>query len=334
MNPPSAPPAKRSYGQYEPTARALDIVGERWTLLLVRELLHGPQRFTDLRGGLPGIGPNVLAERLRHLVETGVIRRVALPPPAASTVYELTDRGQELRPVVDGLTRFGMQFLGFPTAGDRFRLSWLMRSLEATFRPESAVGVRESYEFRLDGEIFHVRIDDGRAEFRQGPATDPAWIVTTDVTTFIGMGAKIIDGADAWASGRATFEGDPEAGMRSVELLGPHLGSLGGPGGALGAVQDRVRPEAAVGVTESYEFRTEGKVFHVSVDDGSVEVRPGAAEAPAAVFSADLGTFVAMFMGNITAEEAVANALVEFQGDPDAGRRAWEIIDIRPEAQQ
>lgn len=330
--PAASPPSRRTYDQYEPVARALDVVGERWTLLLIRELLPGPRRYTDLRVGLPGIGPNVLAERLRHLQETGLVRRVTLPPPAASNVYELTEVGAELRPVVDGLSRFGMNFLGFPKSDDSFSLRWLMRSLELMFRPEAAVGVHESYEFRLDGEVFHVRVDDGAAEFGEGPATDPAWIVTTDVITFIGMGAKIIDGEEAWASGRATFDGDIEAGMRSVELLGPHLGSLAGPGGALAALQERVLLEPAAGVTESYEFRTEGKAFHVRVDDGEVEVRPGPAESPAAVFSADLATLVAMYMRNIGAEEAVAAGLAQLEGNPEAARRAWNILDMRSPA--
>src|SRR5215211_5215261 len=97
----------RTYGDRCGVARALDLVGERWALLVVRELLLGPKRFTDLRGGLPNLGPDVLAQRLRELEQAGVLRRRVLPPPAASRVYELTERGRELEPVILGLGRWG-----------------------------------------------------------------------------------------------------------------------------------------------------------------------------------------------------------------------------------
>lgn len=321
----------RSYDQYEPAARALDVVGQRWTLLLVREMLSGQKRFTDLRLGLPGIGPNVLAERLAHLQESGLVRRARLPPPAASTVYELTELGEELRPLVGELTRWGRHFLGDPTSTDRFRLSWLIRELEGMFRSEAAIGVHESYEFRLDGAVFHARVDDGQVRIAQGPARDPAWIVTTDLLTFIGMGAKLVDGAEAFASGRAHFWGDPEAGARSVELLGPHLGALGGPGGMLGAIQARVRTEAAVGVSESYEFRVGGPAFHIDVKDGEVDVRAGPAEDPAFVYASDLAIGVAMYLGQMTVEETLAEGGARLDGDLEAAARAWRILDFRTE---
>src|ERR687889_2824463 len=97
----------RSYGDRCGIARALDVVGERWALLVVRELLLGPKRFTDLRAGLPNVGPDVLAQRLRELEAAGVVRRAKLPPPAASKVYELTPRGAELEPVILALGRWG-----------------------------------------------------------------------------------------------------------------------------------------------------------------------------------------------------------------------------------
>ena len=322
-------PTRRTYDQYCPTARALDVLGQRWTLLVVRELMLGPRRFTDLREGLPGIGPNVLAERLGHLGADGLVRRVTLPPPAASTVYELTPLGEELRPAVQELTKFGMHFLGAPQPRDRFRLSWLMRSLEVMFRPDIAAGVHETYEFRLDGEVFNVRVDDGRVQVRHGAAPAPAWVVETDVATFIGLGAKFVDAREAYESGRARFRGDHEAGARSVELLGPHLGSLGGPGGMLGAVQARVRPEAAAGVSETYEFRTEGTAFHIQVEEGEAEVRPGPAEDPAMVFTADLRTLIALYLDETTPEEAVAAGRAELSGDPQAARRAWRLLDLR-----
>jgi DNA-binding HxlR family transcriptional regulator/putative sterol carrier protein len=332
--PSSVAPPRRTYDHYCPAAKALDVVGRRWMLLVVRELLYGSKRFTDLRAGLPGVGPNVLAERLAEMQDDGLIRRVAVPPPTPATIYELTELGEELRPVVLALEKFGLNILGAPSSSDHFRLSWLMRALEAMFRPEAARGVRETYEFRLDEEVFHVRVDDGRMEVREGHADDPAWIVETDVGTFIGLGARIIDGAEAVASGRAKVSGDLAAGMRSIELLGPHLGSLGGPGGMLGALQARVRPEAASGISESYEWRTEGMAFHMQVDDGEVTVLPGPAERPAMRFSADLGTLVEIYLGRTTPEEAVTQGRAQLEGDEAAAPRAWRILDIRHGAKQ
>src|SRR5436190_20653972 len=98
---------KRTYGDRCGVARALDLLGDRWALLVVRELLLGPKRFTDLRAGLPNVGPDVLAQRLRELEAAGIVRRATLPPPAASKVYELTSRGGELEPVVLALGRWG-----------------------------------------------------------------------------------------------------------------------------------------------------------------------------------------------------------------------------------
>jgi DNA-binding HxlR family transcriptional regulator/putative sterol carrier protein len=319
--------AKRSYDQYCPAARALDILGERWTLLVVRELLLGPKRYTDLLEGLPGIGPNVLAERLRHLQEAGIAKRVVLPPPAASNVYQLTEVGEALRPVVHELTRWGLNLMGAPKADDSFRLTWVMRGMEAMFRPEAARGVRETYEFRIDGEVFHVRIDDGTIEVRAGEAADPACVVTTDLMTFLAVGSRRMSGPEAVERGLSTVEGDLEAVERSIEILGPHLGSLGPPGGIVSAVQARVRPEATTGLHESYEFRVNGEVFHMRADDGEAEVRPGPATDPAYVFTTDLGTLLAIAADETTPEAAVAEGRASFEGDPKAGERLWAILE-------
>ena len=222
-----------------------------------------------------------------------------------------------------------MHFLGAPTANDRFRLSWLIRALATMFRSEKALGLHESYEFRLEGEVFHAQVDDGEVQISEGPATDPAWIVTTDVGTFVGLGAGVIDPAEAAARGKATFWGELEAGMRSVELLGPHLGSLRGPGGMLGAVQDRVRPEAAAGLTERYEFRSADEAFHVDVARGEVQVRAGRATDPAFVFSAGLDILIAMYLGQLSVDEALTSAGAQLAGDPEAAARAWTILDLR-----
>src|SRR5947199_3524354 len=121
----------RSYNQFCPAARALDLVGERWTLLVVRELLFGPKRYTDLQEGLPGIGPNVLAARLRALEGAGLVQKRRLPPPAASTVYELTEIGAGLRPVLMDLFQWVLQLLSIPVANDTVKASYWLRTIKA-----------------------------------------------------------------------------------------------------------------------------------------------------------------------------------------------------------
>jgi DNA-binding HxlR family transcriptional regulator/putative sterol carrier protein len=229
--------ARRSYDQYCPAARALDVLGERWTLLIVRELLLGPKRYTDLLGGLPGIGPNVLADRLRHLQAAGVVERSSLPPPAASMVYELTPLGQGLRPVVLSLMTWGLHFLGTPKRGESSNPGWLLQMLEAGADRDAARGVRESYQFCVDGTVLHVDVDDGRVEAHEGPAHDPALVSTTDLDTFLALGARSIAPADAVADGRLEFEGDPEAAERAIRILGARLATLGESGEAVDPVR-------------------------------------------------------------------------------------------------
>src|SRR5579884_2350481 len=116
----------RSYGQYCAVAKALDVIGDRWTLLIVRELLlRGPCRYTDLQHGLPGIATNLLADRLRELEQAGVIRREAAPPPVATTLFRLTSEGEELEPVIRALGRWGARFMPEPDGEEQFRSHWL-----------------------------------------------------------------------------------------------------------------------------------------------------------------------------------------------------------------
>jgi DNA-binding HxlR family transcriptional regulator/putative sterol carrier protein len=220
---------KRSYDQFCPAARALDVLGERWTLLIIRELLLGPKRYTDLVAGLPGIGPNVLAERLRHLQGAGVVERRTLPPPAASAVYELTPLGHGLRPVVLSLMTWGLHFLGAPRPDDSSNPGSLLQLLEAGADHDAARGVRESYQFRVDGAVMHVEVDDGRVEARQGPAADPALVSTTDFDTFLALGARRITPAEAVAAGKLAFEGDSAVAERAIRILGARLASFAEP---------------------------------------------------------------------------------------------------------
>src|SRR6476620_3558966 len=141
--------AKR-YDQYCPMAHALDLVGDRWSLLVVRELMHCSRRYTDLVEGLPGIGTNILATRLRDLETNGVVTRRTLPPPAASRIYELTDYGRALRPVVRELALWGARSLGPPTPGAGLFDGWVANALDIVLAPVAPAG---RFEFRVDGQV-------------------------------------------------------------------------------------------------------------------------------------------------------------------------------------
>jgi DNA-binding HxlR family transcriptional regulator/putative sterol carrier protein len=212
--------AKRRYGQYCALARALDAVGERWTLLVVRELLLGPRRYTDLLDSLPGIGTNLLADRLKELEQQGVVQRTKLPPPAPAAVYELTEYGRELEPAVVALTRWGSRELRKPRRGEHFRPAWLGLAMLAAFQPDAATGVTEKYEFRIGEEVLHACVGDGELEVRQGPSDDPDLTFICDERTL----RKILSGrmtlTGAVAHDEARIAGARAALVRCAEVFG------------------------------------------------------------------------------------------------------------------
>ena len=168
----------KSYNQYCPIAHALDVVGERWSLLVVRELIeHDQLRYSDLHTKLAGCGTNILAARLKELERHGVIRRRRLPPPAASTVYELTEYGQELRPVLHMLAHWGARSIGPPTDEVELEPGWLAGALEMIFL---LVPTDARVEFRVDDEV--ASLVDG--EPLDGPVDDPHAVVECDRTGF------------------------------------------------------------------------------------------------------------------------------------------------------
>jgi DNA-binding HxlR family transcriptional regulator len=185
----------RTYGQFCGIARALDLVGERWALLVVRELVLGPKRFSDLRSGLPGIGSNVLADRLKELERSGVIQRRTLPPPAASAVYELTEYGRELEDALLAFGRWGAKSLGTRAPEEPVRSEWLAVALKAYFRPEAAADLRATVALRLCDGSYRARIDDGSLTMEPAHTSDDGadLVVTTDEETLIGflVGAPI-----------------------------------------------------------------------------------------------------------------------------------------------
>jgi DNA-binding HxlR family transcriptional regulator len=166
----------KRYDQYCPIACSLGLVGERWTLLVVRELMHGPKRYTDLVDGLNGIGTNILAARLKELEAAGLVEKRKLPPPAASTVYELTPTGQELRPVLHELARFGARLMGPPPL-EALDPGWLVDALDLALSPISPAG---RLAFRIGDE--EASLVDGVA--RPGLVDDPDVLVESDAIGF------------------------------------------------------------------------------------------------------------------------------------------------------
>lgn len=212
---------RRSYRQYCTLAEALDVVGERWTLLIVRDLLLGPKRFSDLLEGLPGIGRNLLASRLRHLEAEGLVQRRILPPPGAARVYELTEEGQALRPAMTELSRWGVRRLGEPGPDRAFRPAWAIFPLSYMADLRAARGVRESYEFRVDHEVLHLRVDDGSVEPYAGAAHDPALVATLSGRTMLGLLAGNLAPAEAISAGLVKIEGEPAALERCLSIVAP-----------------------------------------------------------------------------------------------------------------
>jgi DNA-binding HxlR family transcriptional regulator len=202
----------KRYDQYCPVAHALGLVGERWSLLIVRELLLGPKRYTDLAASLPGIGTNILAARLKELEGCGIIAKHRLDPPAASTVYELTPYGLELKSVMRSLALWGLRSIGPPTDEDDFAPGWLYGALDTVFAPAAPAG---SFEFRIGREV--ASIVNGEA--RRGPIEDPDVLVEAEVESFY------------WLFVERRWEGVKVTGER--ELLERLLEAAAGPAPAV-----------------------------------------------------------------------------------------------------
>jgi DNA-binding HxlR family transcriptional regulator len=177
----------RTYGQYCGVARALELVGERWALLIVRDLVLGPRRFTDLQRGLGKIPTNVLSSRLKELEETGVIERRALPRPASGVAYELTEYGRRLEPIVVDLLLWGMESLGDPRPQDNFSGNSFLLGLRVAFQPRAARGLDVTYEIHIEDSVFNVRVANGRLDLADGPADHPDLTIETD----LGLGAVL-----------------------------------------------------------------------------------------------------------------------------------------------
>ena len=171
---------KRAYDDPCGIARALDVVGERWALLVVRELVLGPKRFTDLRTGLQGVSTDVLSQRLRQLEQAGILRQVTLPPPSATRAYELTDRGRELEPVLHALGRWGSREPLPPTARE-MTIDAFAVALSTVFDPARAEGLDAVVALQIGDDHLVARVRDGRLVMRRGQAESPDAVVGADL---------------------------------------------------------------------------------------------------------------------------------------------------------
>jgi DNA-binding HxlR family transcriptional regulator len=202
----------RSYDEYCSLAKSLDLVGDRWTLLIVRELeLRGPSRYTDLRNGLPGIATNLLADRLRELEQAGVVVREEAPPPVATTLFRLTPRGEELRPVLESLVRWGMPLMTERGPDDAVRSHWLAWALELMLtdrRPDSSP---VTIELEVADEPIVLETRDGAVRARSGRADGAGGADATiagEPTPIMGLLLGMMQRADAEAAG-VSIQGDP-----------------------------------------------------------------------------------------------------------------------------
>jgi DNA-binding HxlR family transcriptional regulator len=209
----------RTYGDGCSIARALDVVGERWALLVVRELLLGPKRHTDLRTGLPNASPNVLSERLRELERAGVLRRRKLPPPAGSRVYELTDWGRELEETVLSLGRWAARSPSGRGDAPIVSADSVVLALRARFDPGAAHGLRAVYELRLGEDRFRIEVSDDEIALARGDARRADATIDTDPGTLDAVlwGGRSL--ADAQRAGTMTIDGDEAAVERLAALF-------------------------------------------------------------------------------------------------------------------
>jgi DNA-binding HxlR family transcriptional regulator len=209
--------AKRDYDDGCAAAHGLALIGERWALLVVRELLLGPKRFTDLRAGLPGISPNVLTQRLEELEHAAIVRRRKLTRPAAAWVYELTQWGMQLEPVVVALGRWAARSPFLPEGS--LGVDSLILSFRTMFDRHAAGGFSASVELRIGEDRFHADVNRGRMELVPGSVDQPDTIIEGEADAFAGVvygGRKL---ADALRKGDLKIEGDKAAARRFLTLF-------------------------------------------------------------------------------------------------------------------
>jgi DNA-binding HxlR family transcriptional regulator len=222
--------AEHSYHQYCPVAHALDLVGDRWTLLIIRDLLVGPKRFVDLQTGLPGLGTNILTARLKGLEQNGVVARRFLPPPAASTVYELTPYGTKLEESLTALAHWGAQSLGSLQPDQVIEPDAVMMALYGLFKSGKALEGSATYEIRCEDErfpqTFSVHVHEKDVEVMRGGAAAPDVVMSLHVETLYALSGQQMSLQDTIAHGTVTLEGHAQARTDFISKLDQHAHAI------------------------------------------------------------------------------------------------------------
>ncbi|HWU21440.1 MAG TPA: helix-turn-helix domain-containing protein [Nocardioides sp.] len=192
----------RTYGQYCSIARALDVVGDRWTLLIVRELvLQAPCRFTDLKRGLPGVATNLLSTRLKELEEAGLIVRSEAPPPVATALYDLTDDGRALQPVLRSLGLWGLRLMDDERPGEAFQAQWLAYAPLWFTTDAEPSGPPAAIQLVADGEMAAIELRDGHITTRVGAVSEPDLTIEGSASAVLGLVMGLLDTKGATARG-------------------------------------------------------------------------------------------------------------------------------------
>ena len=198
----------RSYGQYCSVAKALDVVGDRWTLLIMRELiLQGPCRYTDLKGALPGIATNLLAERLRQLEAAGLIRREDAAPPVATTLFHLTAAGAELEPILAALGAWGIRYMADPADRDEFRSHWFAFPVSLFLHDRDPDGPPVAIELRTTGRHAVIEVSGGSVRTRLGTTPAPDLVLRGTPQVILGLISAHLTPSQAQEAG-LEIEGD------------------------------------------------------------------------------------------------------------------------------
>ena len=199
----------RTYGQYCSVAKALDVIGDRWTLLIIRELLlQGPCRYTDLKSGLPRIATNLLSDRLRDLEQAGLIRREEAAPPVATTLFHLTSAGAELEPVLTALGGWGIRYMSQPGDGDEFRSHWFTFPVALFLHDSAPDGPPLTIELRPGGRPAVVEVSGGEVRTRLGDAPSPDLVLDGSPRLILGLLSAGLT-PDQARDGGLTITGDP-----------------------------------------------------------------------------------------------------------------------------
>ncbi|OLS27376.1 MAG: HTH-type transcriptional regulator YodB [Candidatus Heimdallarchaeota archaeon LC_2] len=209
----------RQYGQYCAIARSLDIIGERWTLLIIRELLTGPKRFKNLLQNLPGIGTNLLANRLKQLEISDIIAKIRLPSPADVLAYDLTDHGRGLEDILISIIQWGSLYLERGQGEDYARPGWAILGIKGLFKPEKAQGISLTCQFNVDQESFWIKIHENKISALEGKIDGSDITLNMDESTFLGLGDGSTNIEHALSSGQIEIDGSLETLMIMLSTL-------------------------------------------------------------------------------------------------------------------